>query len=124
MRSIPTSFSCETFPSSEIPFNADLCQALAKLVLGNASCLRSAIHFGPRRAERRAVRVLHRVSKRETTYFMDNVEQEHESVRVMPFTGEQAEMRPVAEIRSGKQTHLCVRGLEPSHIHAILRQPE
>src|SRR5271167_124627 len=55
---------------------------------------------------------------------MDNVEQEHESVRVMPFTGELSEMRPVAEICSGKQTHLCVRGLEPSHMHAILRQPE
>jgi dienelactone hydrolase len=61
-------------------------------------------------------------------HFVDNVEQEHETVRKMPFTGELAwipkEMRPIAELCSGEQAHLYVRGLTLCHMDAILRQDE
>jgi dienelactone hydrolase len=59
-------------------------------------------------------------------HFMDNVEEMHETVRAMPFTGELAwlakEMRPIAELCSGEQAHLFVRGLAVCHMDAILRQ--
>jgi dienelactone hydrolase len=59
-------------------------------------------------------------------HFMDNVEEMHETVRAMPFTGELAwlakEMRPIAELCSGEQAHLFVRGLALCHMDAILRQ--
>ena len=58
-------------------------------------------------------------------HFMDNVEEMHETVRKMPFTGELAwipkEMRPIAELCSGEQAHLFVRGLTLCHMDAILR---
>jgi dienelactone hydrolase len=61
-------------------------------------------------------------------HFMDNVEQEHEAFRTMPFTGEAAwipkEMRPIAELCSGEQAHLFVRGLTLCHMDAILRRKE
>lgn len=61
-------------------------------------------------------------------HFMDNVEQEHETVRAMPFTGKLAwipkEMRPIAELCSGEQAHLFVRGLTLCHMDAILRRQE
>ena len=61
-------------------------------------------------------------------HFMDNVEEMHETVRSMPFTGELAwipkEMRPIAELCSGEQAHLFVRGLTLCHLDAILRQRE
>ncbi len=48
-------------------------------------------------------------------HFMDNVEEMHELVRAMPIAGELAwlprEMRPIAELCSGEQAHLFVRGL-------------
>ncbi len=61
-------------------------------------------------------------------HFMDHVEQEHEAVRSMPFTGELAwipkEMRPIAELCSGEQAHLFVRGLTLCHMDAALRGQE
>jgi dienelactone hydrolase len=61
-------------------------------------------------------------------HFMDNVEEMHETVRAMPFTGElawlAAEMRPIAELCSGEQAHLFVRGLALCHMDAILRRQE
>jgi predicted dienelactone hydrolase len=59
-------------------------------------------------------------------HFMDNVEEMHETVRNMPFTGELAwipkEMRPIAELCSGEQAHLFVRGLTLCHLDATLGQ--
>lgn len=61
-------------------------------------------------------------------HFMDNVEEMHETVRKMPFTGELAwvlkEMRPIAEFCSGEQAHLFVRGLTLCHLDATLRRKE
>lgn len=61
-------------------------------------------------------------------HFMDNVEEMHEAVRKMPFTGELAwipkEMRPIAELSSGEQAHLFVRGLTLCHMDATLRRQE
>jgi hypothetical protein len=61
-------------------------------------------------------------------HFMDNVEEIHETVRAMTFTGElawlAAEMRPIADLCSGEQAHLFVRGLALCHMDAILRRQE
>jgi len=61
-------------------------------------------------------------------HFMDNVEEEHETVRAMPFTGELAwireEMRPIAELCSGEQSQLCVRGSTLCHMDSFLRSRE
>ncbi|HEV7902506.1 MAG TPA: hypothetical protein VGO96_01590 [Pyrinomonadaceae bacterium] len=61
-------------------------------------------------------------------HFMDNVEQMHEAVRTMPFTGDLAwlprEMRPIAELCSGEQAHLFVRGLTLCQMDAILKRRE
>lgn len=61
-------------------------------------------------------------------HFMDNVEQQHEILRTMPWTGELAwipkELRPIAELCSGEHAHLFVRGLTLCHLDAILRQQE
>jgi dienelactone hydrolase len=61
-------------------------------------------------------------------HFMDNVEQEHETVRTMPWTGQLAwipkEMRPIGELCSGEQAHLFVRGLTLGHMDAILKRQE
>ncbi|HMA34674.1 MAG TPA: hypothetical protein VKY74_09350 [Chloroflexia bacterium] len=60
------------------------------------------------------------------SHFMDNVEEAHEGMRTTPFTGELAwipqEMRPMAELCSGEQAHVFVRGLTLAHLDAILRQ--
>jgi len=62
------------------------------------------------------------------SHFLDNVEQEHETLRNMPFTGDLAwisqEMAPIAELCSGEQAHLFVRGLTLCYMDAILRQQE
>ncbi len=59
-------------------------------------------------------------------HFIDNVEQEHESFRNMPLTGDstqmQKEMLPIAELCSGEQAHLWVRGLTLCHMDAILKE--
>jgi dienelactone hydrolase len=61
-------------------------------------------------------------------HFMDHVEEMHEMVRNMPFTGELAwlpkEMRPIAELCSGEQAHLLVRGVTLCHMDAMLRRLE
>jgi predicted dienelactone hydrolase len=61
-------------------------------------------------------------------HFMDNVEEVHETVRAMTFPGELAwlpkEMRPMAELCSGEQAHLFVRGLTLCHMDAVLRRRE
>lgn len=61
-------------------------------------------------------------------HFMDDVEQLHEAVRAMPFSGELAwipkEMRPIAELCSGEQAHLFARGLTLCHLDATLRRQE
>ena len=61
-------------------------------------------------------------------HFMDNVEERHETVRAMPFTGESAwipqEMRPIAALCSGAQAHVFVRGLTLCHMDATLRGQE
>jgi dienelactone hydrolase len=59
-------------------------------------------------------------------HFMDNVEEMHESVRNMTFPEELSwiprEMRPIAELSSGEQAHLFVRGLTLAHMDATLKQ--
>jgi len=61
-------------------------------------------------------------------HFMDNVEETHETVRNMPWTGELAwipkEMRPIAELCSGAQAHLFVRGLTLCHLDVTLKRQE
>ncbi len=59
-------------------------------------------------------------------HFLDDVEQLHETVRAMPFPGELAwiskEMQPIADLCSGEQAHLFVRGLALCHLDAVLKQ--
>lgn len=66
--------------------------------------------------------------KADHLHFMDNVEEAHEAVRNMAFTGELTwilkEMRPIAEHCSGDQAHLFVRGLTLCHLDAILKKEE
>lgn len=61
-------------------------------------------------------------------HFMDDVEEMHENARKMPFTGELAwlpkEMRPIAELCSGEQAHIFVRGLTLCHMDSILKRQE
>jgi len=69
--------------------------------------------------------VLHRADHE---HFMDDVEEMHEAVRAMPFPPELAwlpqEMRPIAELCSGEQAHLFVRGLTLCHMDSVLRRQE
>jgi len=59
-------------------------------------------------------------------HFIDDVEEEHETVRKIAFTGELAwiprEMRPISELCSGEKAHLLVRGLAVCHLDAALKQ--
>jgi predicted dienelactone hydrolase len=61
-------------------------------------------------------------------HFLDNVEEMHEAVRTMPWAGELAwmpkEMLPIAELCSGEQAHLFVRGLTQCHFDAVLKREE
>ncbi len=58
-------------------------------------------------------------------HFVDDVEGAHEAVRAMSFTGDAAwipaAMRPIAELSSGEQAHVFVRGLTLAHMDATLR---
>ncbi len=58
-------------------------------------------------------------------HFLDEVKGMHEAVRTMPFGGELSwlpkEMRPIAELCSGDDAHLFVRGLTLAHMDAVLR---
>jgi hypothetical protein len=60
-------------------------------------------------------------------HFMDNVEQLHEAVRTSPpwipeLDYLQQEMRPIAELCTGEQSLLFVRGLTVAHFDAVLKQ--
>jgi dienelactone hydrolase len=60
-------------------------------------------------------------------HFMDHVEELHEAVRTIPpSTPEVAwltrEMQPIAELCSGEQAHVFVRGLTLCHMDAVLRR--
>ena len=60
-------------------------------------------------------------------HFMDNVEQLHETVRTSPpwipeLDYLQKEMRPIAELCTGEQSHLFVRGLTVAHFDAVLKR--
>jgi predicted dienelactone hydrolase len=60
-------------------------------------------------------------------HFMDNVEQLHETARTSPpwipeLDYLQKEMRPIAELCTGEQSHLFVRGLTLAHFDAVLKQ--
>ena len=60
-------------------------------------------------------------------HFMDNVEQLHEAVRTSPpwipeLDYLQKEMRPIAELCTGEQSHLFVRGLTVAHFDAVLKE--
>lgn len=61
-------------------------------------------------------------------HFMDNVEEMHETVRQMTFPEELSwlpmEMKPIAELSSGDQAHLFIRGLTVAHMDAVLKQSE
>ena len=58
-------------------------------------------------------------------HFMDDVEALHEAVRGMPLQGELSwlaqQMRPIAELCTGAQAHLFVRGLAVAHLDATLK---
>jgi dienelactone hydrolase len=56
-------------------------------------------------------------------HFMDNIEELHETVRKMPFPGTD-EMQPIAELCSGEQAQIFVRGLTLCHMDAVLKQQE
>src|SRR4030095_12465927 len=59
-------------------------------------------------------------------HFMDDVEEMHETVRTLTWSGELAwlpkEMRPIAELCSGEQAHVFARGLALCHMDAVLRR--
>lgn len=59
-------------------------------------------------------------------HFLDDVEGQHEALRAMSLPGEAAwipaAMRPMAELCSGEQAHVFVRGLTLAHLDATLRQ--
>ncbi len=59
-------------------------------------------------------------------HFMDHVEELHEALRTTLFEGELVwiprDMRPIAELCSGEQAHIFVRGLALAHIDASLRR--
>ena len=61
-------------------------------------------------------------------HFIDNVEQSHEGFRTMPAAGDlakiQEEMRPIAELCSGEQAHLFLRGLTLAHFDDVLRRQD
>lgn len=58
-------------------------------------------------------------------HFMDHVEEGHEALRKMSWTGELAwiarEMRPITEFCSGDQAHAFARALALSHLDATLK---
>ena len=61
-------------------------------------------------------------------HFMNDVEQRHETFRTTAWPAEFAwignEMRPIAELCSGEQAHLLVRGLTLCHLDAFLRRQQ
>jgi dienelactone hydrolase len=61
-------------------------------------------------------------------HFVDDVEGEHEALRKASLPGDAAwipaAMRPIAELSSGDQAHVFVRGLTLAHLDATLRDSE
>jgi hypothetical protein len=62
-------------------------------------------------------------------HFVDDVEQRHEESRLAPLTGQEwdwiaKEMLPMAELCSGEQAHLFIRGLTVCHMDATLKRSE
>jgi len=61
-------------------------------------------------------------------HFLDNVEEVHETVRATTFPKDLAwmteAMRPIAELCSGAEAHLFVRGLTLCHLDAVLKRQE
>ncbi len=59
-------------------------------------------------------------------HFVDHVEQEHEAARTRPWTGKLAwipkEMRAIAELCSGEDAHLFVRGLTLRNLDSALNK--
>lgn len=59
-------------------------------------------------------------------HFVDDVEASHEALRAMTLPGAAAwipaAMLPIAELCSGAQGHMFVRGLTLSHLDATLRR--
>jgi predicted dienelactone hydrolase len=59
-------------------------------------------------------------------HFMDRVEELHEIVRTVPYSGDLAwlpgAMRPIAELCSGEQAHLFIRALALAHFDATLER--
>jgi dienelactone hydrolase len=59
-------------------------------------------------------------------HFLDDVEGEHEALRAMSLPGPAAwmpaAMRPIAQLCSGEQAHMFVRGLTLGHFDATLRR--
>jgi len=59
-------------------------------------------------------------------HFMDNIAEKHESFRKMQWPAElawiQKEMRPIAELCSGEQAQLFVRGLTLCHMDTMLKR--
>ncbi len=59
-------------------------------------------------------------------HFVDDVEQQHETIRTMAWPAELAwigqEMRPMSELCSGEHAHLFTRGLTLAHFDAVLAQ--
>jgi predicted dienelactone hydrolase len=53
-------------------------------------------------------------------HFMDNVEELHENVRQMAYPGSD-EMRPIAELCSGEQAYVFLRGLTLCHMDTTLK---
>jgi predicted dienelactone hydrolase len=80
--------------------------------------------FARTRAPKQMV-ILHRADH---MHFIDDVEQNHEMVRAMQWTGALAwvpnEIRPITELSSGEEAHLFVRGLALCHMDAVLRRVE
>lgn len=58
-------------------------------------------------------------------HFIDDVERTHEAFRTAPLSGPAAQiqqrMRPIAELCSGEESHLMVRGLTVAHFDATIR---
>jgi dienelactone hydrolase len=62
-------------------------------------------------------------------HFVDDVEQRHEELRLAPLTGQEwdwipKEMLPMAELCSGEQAHLFIRGLTVCHLDTALKRSE
>jgi dienelactone hydrolase len=62
-------------------------------------------------------------------HFVDDVERQHEGFRLAPLTGQEwdwiaKEMLPMAELCSGEQAHLFIRGLTVCHLDVALKRRE